>query len=316
LLFEGGAGCRDYQEYLGFREDYRQLKQEIHTILERKIAPGERTEKLVERYGETPLLGTAVKYFGYRLHHRDLQRALERFSGKWILPRRGREGEPIRIFIEGEAYMRTAQAEEIFRVLLTTLGFRRFRLDYSPLWIYLAYLLEEEHMTRSEATRLARDRLRYDGVDSREQLRREVRENNRAVERVEDIRFLFTKVLARPLYKAAGLPMPESMPEVLAEAREVMPTMRPYGELGPYVGEALHKLRDGVDLFLNVAPEGCMVSSMGEVMTPSILKAAGDARGKIQNIFSADGEVDDELLSLALLKALGPESYYRSAEEV
>jgi len=313
LLFEGGAGCRDFDEYQQFQTEYRALKQEVHTILEQKIAPGERAEGLVQRYGETPMVGTAVKYFGYRLHHRDLQRALERFSRKWILPRRDQGGDPIRIFIEGEAYMRCAQAEEIFRVLLTTLGFRRFRLDYSPLWIYLAYLLEEEHMSRSEAAQLVESRLRYDGVGQRELLKKELQEHARAVKRVEDIRFLFSRVLARPLYKAAGLPMPEPMTEVLAEAKQVMPTLRPFGELGPYVGEALHQLRHGVDLFLNVAPEGCMVSSMGEVMTPSIMQAAGDTRGKIQNIFSADGEVDDELLTLALLKALGPESYYRSA---
>ena len=275
--------------------------------------PCERAEGLVRRHGEKPVLGTAVKYFGYRLYARDLQRALRRFARKWILPRRADGAEPIRIFVEGEAYMRTAQVEEIFRILLKTLGFRRFRLDYSPLWIYLAYLLEEEHITRREAVRLAEDRLRYDGVDNRELLQQAVRDNGKAASRVEGMRFVFSRVLARPLYKAAGLPMPEPMTEVLAAAREVMPTLRPYGELAPYVGEALHKLRDGVDLFLNVAPEGCMVSSMGEVMTPSILQAAGDTRGKIQNIFSANGEVDEELLTLALLKALGPESYYRKA---
>jgi hypothetical protein len=313
LLFEGGAGCEDYAEYLGFQKEFRQLKQEVYAILEEKLAPSERAERLVQRHGGKPVVGAAVKYFGYRLYARDLQRALRRFARKWIEPRKADGAEPIRIFVEGEAYMRTAQVEEIFRILLTTLGFRRFRLDYSPLWIYLAYLLEETHMSRCEAMRVAEDRLRYDGVDNRELLRQVVRDNGKAAERLEGMRFLFSRLLAQPLYKAAGLPMPEPMTEILAAAREVMPTLRPHGELAPYVGEALHKLRDGVDLFLNVAPEGCMVSSMGEVMTPSILQAAGDVRGKIQNIFSANGEVDEELLTLALLKALGPESYYRTA---
>jgi hypothetical protein len=61
-----------------------------------------------------------------------------------------------------------------------------------------------------------------------------------------------------------------------------------------------------VDVFLSVAPTGCMVTSMGEVMTPKLQQAGA---GRIQSLFSADGDVDEELLGLALLRALGPERF-------
>jgi hypothetical protein len=83
-------------------------------------------------------------------------------------------------------------------------------------------------------------------------------------------------------------------------------TLRPHGELALYLGEALQELRDGVDLFLSAAPAGCMVTSMGELLTPRILRAVPDVRGRIQSLFSADGDINGELLEIALLKAVGP----------
>ncbi len=53
-----------------------------------------------------------------------------------------------------------------------------------------------------------------------------------------------------------------------------------------------------------------MVSSMGEVITPAIYEAFPEAKGKIQPIFSQQGDVDREKLSQALLQALGPERMY------
>ncbi len=104
------------------------------------------------------------------------------------------------------------------------------------------------------------------------------------------------------------------MPGALEVPKEIMPTLRPVGELGPYLGEALIKLREGVGLLLNVAPEGCMVSSMGEVLTPRILQAAEASHGQVQNLFSSDGDVNEELLTLALSKTLGPVHYYRKGQ--
>jgi predicted nucleotide-binding protein (sugar kinase/HSP70/actin superfamily) len=108
--------------------------------------------------------------------------------------------------------------------------------------------------------------------------------------------------------------MPEAMPEVLDAAQPVISTRRPGGELVPYVGEAVLKLQHGYDLVLNVAPEGCMVSSMGEAITPGIYAAAPGSKGKVQHLFSQQGDVDDELIAQALLKTIGPIRYYQAAE--
>ncbi len=56
---------------------------------------------------------------------------------------------------------------------------------------------------------------------------------------------------------------------------------------------------------LNVSPQGCMVSGMGEMLIPSILeqgKAAGVTT--IASLYSQDEEIDEEQLRLALLKSL------------
>lgn len=119
---------------------------------------------------------------------------------------------------------------------------------------------------------------------------------------------MLRNVIARPLYRAAGLPLPPSPRELLETAREVLPTLRPHGELALYVGEVLEELRSGVDVFLSVAPAGCMVTSMGEVLTPVLSRVAGGL-GRIQSLFSADGDLNEDLLALSLLKAVGPERF-------
>ena len=65
-------------------------------------------------------------------------------------------------------------------------------------------------------------------------------------------------------------------------------------------GEAFAERRSGIDVLLNVGPTGCVIASMGEVLTPRILQAAGDRSGRIQTLFSADGDVSRELLTLAV----------------
>ena len=105
--------------------------------------------------------------------------------------------------------------------------------------------------------------------------------------------------------------MPAPVKQMVETSRELLPTYRPLGELAPYIGEALYELRHGVDVVLNVAPGGCLVSAMGEVVTPSIMHAQGIESGRIQTLLSTEGDVDDEALTLAVLKASGPQGYYR-----
>ncbi len=113
-------------------------------------------------------------------------------------------------------------------------------------------------------------------------------------------------ILARPLYAAAGIDMPHPMHDVYAAAAPIISTAKPYGELVPFVGEAVLRCREHVDLILNLSPEGCMVSGMGDMLIPSITAQAGNGnKTAIVSLFSRDGEVQDDQLRLALLKAPG-----------
>ena len=55
---------------------------------------------------------------------------------------------------------------------------------------------------------------------------------------------------------------------------------------------------------------------MGEVLTPSIMHAEGTGSGRVQTLLSAEGDVDEELLTLAVLKAIGPRRYYEMPQRV
>jgi hypothetical protein len=249
-----------------------------------------------------PGLGVLAQYFGYRLTGREFAGPLRCFARDWI---HGRDpvGRPFRVAISGEVYMRVSQAEEIFRLLLANAGFGTFELDCTPLWSYLEYSLAEaidvqhDRIRRLRSSRWTPDAER--GVAAARTRLRSVR----------GFQFVLRHLLARPLYRAAGLRMPIAAGRTLRDTRELLPTLRPRSEVATYVGEAIGELRHGVDLLLNVGPTGCMVSGMCESLSPAIARAAG-ARGRLQHLFSADGDVDEELLTLAVLKAMGPERYY------
>lgn len=127
--------------------------------------------------------------------------------------------------------------------------------------------------------------------------------------RIQRLSFLLRAVLAGPLYRAARLAVPPEVSKLLVSAREVLPTLRPVGEFAPYVGEALHEMEHGAHLFLNIAPNSCMVSTMGEMLSPRLLRSKRSQNGRIQHLFSAAGEVNDNLLTLAVLKTIGPDRY-------
>jgi activator of 2-hydroxyglutaryl-CoA dehydratase/predicted nucleotide-binding protein (sugar kinase/HSP70/actin superfamily) len=313
LLLDGGSRCRDVAEYERFQSEFRSLKRELYSIQEQRLKPGPFGSDMVRRFGDLPLLGWGVRYFGYRLYARDLLPPLQRFAEKWLSPRRGAE-RPVRLYVEGEVYMRVAQLEEIFATLLATLGFNKFQLGHSPVWCFLDYKLAGMMMRTREGISLAAKQLvNFRALRPKKTYLSLLRGRLKRLFALRIMHLLLRRILAAPLYRAAGLPLPVAMPEVLDRAKQVIPTRRPGGELVPYIGEAMEKLQEGYDLVLNVAPEGCMVSCMGEVMTPSILRAAGGTTGRIQHLFSQQGDVDEELISLALLKTLGPEKFYRGA---
>jgi hypothetical protein len=307
LLFAGGARCLTHEEYAEFAADHRVLKEQVYGALESFAGPGPAARRLLAVGGDQPGIGPTLKYFAYRMHGGDLVRPLARFSRRWV---RGRTLAPghLRIHASGEGYMRVAQAEELFRALLSILGLGRFHMTVAPLWAYLDYLTEARVQQSRQRINASQARRRRVGtVEVARACDAEIRSEARKIRGARKLGFGLREFVARPLYTAAGLAMPPSSRELLDAAREILPTLRPHGELGPYVGEALVELRHGVDVFLSLAPTGCMVTSMGEVMTPRLQEVAG--RGRIQSLFSADGDIDEELLELALLRALGPERF-------
>jgi len=312
VLFSAATVCRDVADYRRFHADYVTMKEEVFAALEAFQGPGALGRALA---AAPDPLGAAAKYFAYRLHGRDIAAPLRRFAKRWLAGgahHTPSQGKPISIHVTGEVYMRVAQAEDIFRTLLATLGFGRFHMEVAPVWGYLDYLVEESAEDAREAEALASAEIARRGHEAgRDKALQAARAKSARVGR---LRWMLRNLIAKPLYAAAGLPMPRPARETMDAAVEVLPTLRPIGELGPYVGEVLLGLREGSDLFLNVAPTGCMVSAMGQVISPRLRDVAGSDTGshcgRIQHLFSADGEVNEEILAMAVLKSLGPERFF------
>jgi activator of 2-hydroxyglutaryl-CoA dehydratase/predicted nucleotide-binding protein (sugar kinase/HSP70/actin superfamily) len=313
LFMESAVLCKDSEEYGRLYADFLRLKHEIYYILENKTRPGKaaiRVVKYIEK--NTPKLGGPAKYFGYKLYRSSgLRGPLKRFSKKWLKKER-KNPDTFRVYVDGEVYVRVAQIEELFKILIDEFGFRSFNIDHTPVWAFLEYIVENRILVKKDEIRKKEDALRFAVTEKQkltltgeiENLKKDIHDSKSTVSNLRNI-------FAGPLYKAAGLNMPHSMEHILHEAEPVLPSLKPHGELAPYVGEAIIQLRSGTDIFINAAPEGCMVSSMGEILTPKILETAGNPGGRIQHLFSTDGEINEELLFMAFLKKLGPERYYR-----
>ena len=287
---------------------YGELKSElIHRLESRR--PGKFTQKWTESMRSIPGLSQLMVLFECFLQLNPMLKPLREFRNVWcnnILPK-----SPVRIHVDGETYMRSAQFEELHQCMLGILGFHRFVATHTPVWSFLEYKIAGMLMRSREGIAESRHEIRRGGSKKFIKQRRQfMRKKQRRYAGLLFVHLLLRKILAAPLYRAAGVAMPESMTKILDVARKVIPTRRPGGELIPFVGEAAIKLQKGYDLILNIAPEGCMVSSMGEVITPAIYSAVPNSKGKVQPLFSQQGDVDKEQVLLALLKSLGPEKIY------
>ncbi len=315
LLAKGGAQCSSYEEYQEFIIAYGQLKDQLHHIFEHDLVPSPRALAVAKTADKIPGFNYLVNYFAYGLYRSDLKAPIRAFAQRWCA--KPLSGDPTRIHIDGEAYMRIAQYESINKSLLSSLGFRQFELTHTPLWSFLDYKLAGMLMRAREAIDESSAELKHPISNSeRKRITTHKRKKQARLVGLKAVHYMLRNIIAKPLYQAADLELPEAMPKLLKIAESVIHTKRPGGELVPYVGEAVLKLQKGYDLVLNVAPEGCMVSSMGEAITPGIHAAVPKAKGQIQHLFSQQGDVDEELISLALLKTIGPERYYRTAESV
>ena len=306
LLAEGSAHCGTEADYRDFYKAYLALKKESIARIESQSPPGKFGVRMSKSVRSIPGIFHLVAYFGWGLHRDHLSGLLLEFRNKHCSTPLA--NPLIRIHIEGEAYMRTAQFEALHQGLLEILGPGRFHLTYTPMWAYLEYKLASTLMRSREGISESRRELKRGGSPSfLANRRRFLRKKQKRWAGAKAAQLILRRVLAAPLYRAAGITMPEPMPKVLHVAKTIIPTQRPGGELVPYVGEAALKLAKGYDLVLNIAPEGCMVSSMGEVITPAIYKAFPGYKGKIQPLFSQQGDVDLDKLEQALLQVLGPE---------
>ncbi len=315
LLADGSSQCKDYESFKAFTQAYAELKEHLHAILEHDMVPSSFALGVSKFFDPIPGINYLVNFFAYGLYKNDLKKPLKAFADKWCS--NPLQGEPTRVHIDGEAYMRVAQYEEIQRTLLATLGFRQFELTHTPVWSFLDYKLAGMLMRAKEAVAESTGELKHENSESEhKRLSSYKRKKQLRLVGLHVIHYILRNIIAKPLYNAAHLKMPEPMPKILDIAESVIQTKRPGGELVPYVGEAVLKLQEGYDLIFNVAPEGCMVSSMGEAITPGIHAAVPEAEGKIQHLFSQQGDIDEELIQLALLKTIGPERYYQAAESI
>lgn len=310
LYLKGGSYCKNEGEFKEFSRDFSTLKENIFTLQEKKLKPSDFAIHFIKKMSKiSPALAGVGKYFLYGLYKNNGLRPLFRdFYKKWIQPRKEQEKKDhrLKIHLDGEAYLRAAQVDEIFRILLDSLGLNTFELSYTPLWSYIEYIIECDIMD-------SMDRIEFGSPEGKLEGKKEARRKKMELNKIKESRGSIKNlrgVLAAPLYRAAGLEMPHPMSHILETAKEVLPTLKPQGELGPFIGEALLQFRNGTKLFLNVAPEGCMVASMGDILTSELLAKANLKDARVQHLFSLNGEINDDLLRLALLKTLGPEGYY------
>ena len=316
IYLKAYSNCRDHEELERLDHDYRKLKHAIYDLLEHKIKPGTLNRFIVDRIEQhLPKLGGLAQYFGYGLYNNNgIRRVLKDFRNKWATRQVSNPdltNGKISIHVDGEVYLRVTQLEEILKSLTDTLGFDSFNLTYTPLWSYFEYLLESRIKFTGKEIQMYENKLKHtDEPSERNDLLNLISEKKdsmmEATKTIKNLR----NILAGPLYNAAGLEMPHKMKKIIAEAESVLPTFKPCGELVPYVGETISRLNDGTDLVLNVAPEGCMVSSMGAILSTKMLESVKNNNAFIQHLFSTEGELNEDLLHLSLLKILGPENYY------
>jgi activator of 2-hydroxyglutaryl-CoA dehydratase/predicted nucleotide-binding protein (sugar kinase/HSP70/actin superfamily) len=316
LYLKISSTCENYEEYEEFKLDYRKLKETIYYMLEHNVKPSKFSRFIVDQIEKRfPRLGGLAQYFGYGLFNNNgLRKIFKQFVNQWMRKQTNgsdNDNQKIKIHVEGEIYLRVAQIEEILKSLIDNLGFGTFELTYDTIWCFFEYLLESRILIDNKGIEMYEDKLKY-AEKKKEKVRilKLIKEKKSSINGTTKNIHNLRKVLAEPLYKAAGLEIPHQMKKAVAAAKLVLPKYKPFGELVPYVGETILQLNAGKNLVLNVAPEGCMVASMGEMLRPIMIKLVDNDKARIQYLSTTEGEINEDLLRLSLLKILGPEKYY------
>ncbi|MEJ2053616.1 MAG: acyl-CoA dehydratase activase-related protein, partial [Calditrichaceae bacterium] len=319
VFLKGGANCHNYEEFAAFTQDYRKLKNTVYNMLENEIEPGRFAQYLVDQVEQKiPKLKGLAQYFGYGLYNNNgLRKVFKEFAGKWIHNNNGNtNGKKVSVHVEGEIYLRVSQLEEIFKIMVDTIGFNSFNLSYTPMWSFFEYVLESRILIANKNIILYQEKL-FDSIDSagRKQLNEQIDGQRKHIAETQKTINNLRNILADPLYKAAGLAPPDRMRKVFDHAKSVLPKYKPFGELVPFVGETISQLSNGTNLVLNVAPEGCMVASMGEMLNTKMMESVNKSNARIQHLFTNEGEINEDMVQLSLLKIIGTEDYYSAMEK-
>jgi len=308
--------CKNHEEYEKFKSDYKKLKETIYSTLENKTKPSRFSRLVVDQIERRfPRLVGPAQYFGYGLFNNNgLRKTFREFADKWDTKQtNGSDNNDtrIKVHVEGEIYLRVAQIEEILKSLIDILGFGAFELTYDTIWCFFEYLLESRILIDNKGIETHEDKLKYaEKKNEKDRILKLIEERKSSIRGTTKTIHNLRKVLAEPLYMAAGLEIPHPMKKAVTAAKLILPKYKPFGELVPYVGETILQLNAGKNLVLNVAPEGCMVASMGEMLTPIMMQMVNNDKARIQYLSTTDGEINEDLLRLSLLKILGPEKYY------
>ena len=313
LYFEASALCNDKEEYDRMCESLEECRQKLFEIFEYNTRPSLVKTAVVKMF-KTYIRKAAPlsEYFCYGLYNNNgIRKVLREFSDVWIRKDHDPETKKLRIHVDGEVYMRVALAEGIHENLLSFLGFGSFKMTYTPVWCVFEIVLHERIRDAHRSIKLLEEEMKEkEGAGKRKNILETIKEKRKFIDSTAGSINTVRKIFIDPLYRAAGIGQPPVIEEVLACASTVIPTLKPVGELCAYVGEVIWKLEHGTDIVLNVLPEGCMVSSMGQSLTDSILRNVSSSQGRIQHLTSLNGEINDDVLKTVILKALGPEECF------
>jgi activator of 2-hydroxyglutaryl-CoA dehydratase/predicted nucleotide-binding protein (sugar kinase/HSP70/actin superfamily) len=334
LYLKGGQQCSSHAHFQQYERAFRRMKENVMAQFEQSrpslfCRRAVRVSKGVDvvlrkalglipdskRMGlsETVQMSGLVKYIAYGLfNNNNLRKIFQDFSSQWI-DANPTEKAKIRIHADGEAYMRIALNDGLFKTIADASGFGTFEMTNTPLWAYIEYIPNVQIKVHSKRVHTLRQELMFSsGFRRKRELKRQIRKNLYSITKMKRKIQVLRRVLAAPLYKSAGIAMPPLSSDNLDLAESIIPTGKPYGELLPYIGESLHKLREDFDLILNIAPSGCMVSTMGGIIHPIILDKSDRPDAHMQTLLSQNGEIDSDTINIALLKKMGPELFYRA----
>ena len=292
---------KDRREYEEFYKDLKKLKEDIYEDTESfKLSPvSAAVQALLPKNKPAGSAGKLI--INGMANTKRLSKILKKFSDKWHADKdKSGNDKMLKIYLTGEAYIRGAQAEDVFRAIVDGTGFGKCALTYSPVWTYMEILIEFYILKMEQDIKIFKMKNEKD---------LQIKELKKNIKKLRKVKYFSRKFITEPLYKAAGIDIPEKMSSVFEKTKKLIPNLRPEGELLAYVGESLDLAEKDYDLIFNLAPEGCMVSNMGQAMAPAIRELSGK-NIRMQDLFTLNGELNEDQIKLSILKASGSLRYY------